>query len=56
VIDRYQKYDMIGHLHAVLKKSADLAPRRIGDDPIYMFVPLKKITTFFDFAPVGFWG
>ena len=45
VIDREQKHDVIGKLHRMAQKVADLAPRRIGNDPInrLILVELPKL-------------
>lgn len=43
---------MVGHRHGVLQETPDLAPRRIGDDPIDGLIPIEEIAIFFDFAPM----
>ncbi len=51
VVDRDQKDHVVGHAHGVGEKGADLAPRRIGDDPIDLLLPGEKIAPLADLAP-----
>ena len=52
VVDREQKHHVIGKLHGMAQKVADLAPRRIGNDPINRLIPIKEVATTFYFRPL----
>ena len=53
VIDRKEEHDVVGEAEGVLQKAADLAPGRVGDDPVDALTPREKVAVPFDLCPGG---
>jgi hypothetical protein len=51
VIDGKEKHDVVGEAEGVLEEAADLAPRRIGDDPVDALLPGEEVAVSFDLTP-----
>jgi hypothetical protein len=49
-IDEAQEHHVIRYLHAVPQEVTELAPRRVGDDPVHRGHPLHEVRSFVDFA------
>ena len=52
VIDREEKDDVIGHFHSMAEEIADLAPGRIGHNPVHRLVPIEEVAAAFYFRPM----
>lgn len=51
VIDRKEKHDMIREAERVLEEAADLAPGRIGNDPVDRLLPVEEVGSAPNLAP-----
>jgi hypothetical protein len=51
VIDRKKKHDVVGEAEGVLEEAANLAPGRVGDDPVDWLLAGEEIAVSFHFTP-----